>query len=64
MSLRTYWVCVAHRWAVPPVECGAHGDTYATADRHTRETGHPIVTTTRRELTERLASPITEKANT
>lgn len=55
MALQTYWVCVAHRFAVPPTECDARGDKYTAADKHTRETNHPIVTTTRQELADRLA---------
>lgn len=55
MKLQTYWVCVAHRFAVPAVECGARGDVYTAGDKHCKDTGHPIVTTTVRDLADRLA---------
>lgn len=60
--MTTYWVCVAHRWAVPAVECGARGDTYTAGDKHCTTTGHPILTTTRRELADRLAAPVDRSA--
>ena len=59
MSLPTLWVCVAHRFAVPPVECGARGDKYTAGDKHCKDTGHPIVTTTVQHLADRLAMPST-----
>ena len=57
-GLPTYWICVAHRWAVPPINCGAHGNGDRTAAAHTeKDPHHPTVTTTSRELAERLAQP-------
>lgn len=55
--MNTQWVCVAHRFAVPPVECGARGDAYTKGDQHCIDTGHPIVTTTVQDLADRLAGP-------
>lgn len=56
--LTTFWVCVAHRWAVPPTNCQARGTGDAGAARHTqREPKHPTLTTTRRELADKYAAP-------
>lgn len=60
-SLPTLWVCVAHRFATPPVDCGARGDKYTAGDQHCVDTGHPIVTTTVRDLADRLAAPTNEE---
>jgi hypothetical protein len=40
--MKTYWVCVAHRWAIPAVECGARGEGDSSADRHVKATGHSV----------------------
>lgn len=56
--MTTFWVCVAHRWAVPPVECGARGTGDSGANAHTqRAPHHPTLTTTSRTLADRLAGP-------
>lgn len=54
--IATYWVCVAARWAVPAEACTEHGEGDTGARKHTENhPNHPTVTTTRRELADRLA---------
>ena len=61
--MRTYWVCVAARWAVPPVDCDARGEGDGGAARHTeRDPKQPTLTTTRLELADAMALPVTNGA--
>lgn len=60
-AVPTFWVCVAHRWSVPPADCGARGTAYTAGDKHCKDTRHPILTTTRRELADKYAGPTTER---
>ena len=60
--MKTYWVCVAARWAVPPSQCEDRGDTYTSGDRHCIATGHPIFTTTIQATADRLAEQMKELA--
>lgn len=59
--IATYWVCVSARWSVPPQPCTEHGEGDADARKHTeKHPMHPTVTTTRRELADRLAAQMRE----
>ncbi|WP_275743842.1 hypothetical protein [Nocardioides sp. YIM 152315] len=53
--MTTYWICVAHRFAIPPTACTARGENDKGAADHTAATKHPTLTTTRRALADRLA---------
>lgn len=56
--MTTHWVCVAHRFLVPPVACSERGEGDGSAARHTeKEPKHPTLTTTNLALADRLALP-------
>jgi hypothetical protein len=55
--MNVYWVCMAHRWVVPPIECDARGNGTTAAGKHTEDTHHPTVTTTHEDFADRLAEP-------
>lgn len=54
--MKTYWVCVAHRWAIPAVECGARGEGDSGANKHSQKHPfHPTFTTTNLASADALA---------
>jgi hypothetical protein len=60
--METFWICTAHV-TDPTVHCGARGEGDSGAARHTeRAPKHSTLTTTRRELADRLAGPTDKDA--
>lgn len=62
-SLRTYWICTEHM-RDPSVVCGARGEGDSSAARHTeRAPKHSTLTTTCRDVADRLAGPTPPEAS-
>lgn len=53
--MKTVWLCMAHRWAFPTVDCGVRGDGVTGAEKHTKATDHPTFTTTNLAAADALA---------
>lgn len=60
--MKTYWLCVAARWSVPPVACTERGEGDAGAARHAeKHPKHPTFTTTIQATADRLAQQMKEE---
>jgi hypothetical protein len=48
--MTVYWRCVASELPAPQrVDCDAHGEGDKAGEAHTDLTGHPVLTSTRKE---------------
>lgn len=54
--MKTYWVCMAGAWSVPPVKCDERGEGHTAPQKHTEATGHPTMQTVVAAAADRLAA--------
>lgn len=60
--MKTYWVCMASQWSVPPISCTAAGEGPTGAEKHTKETHHPTTQTANLDHADRLLRLVSDYA--